>query len=144
MTIAPLPPGLRVRTRPVDDPGGLLDLFPDEHPLCWVRDGEGLVGWGEVARFTASGPDRFAAADAWWRSFAADLEVRDHVGIEGSGPVAFTSFTFADSSPGSVVVVPRVIVGRSEGRAWITEFVGGDGPSVQPVRPVRRTGPLRF
>ena len=144
VTIAPLPPGLRVRTRPVDDPGGLLDLFPDEHPLCWVRDGEGLVGWGEVARFTASGPDRFAAADAWWRSFAADLEVRDHVGIEGSGPVAFTSFTFADSSPGSVVVVPRVIVGRSEGRAWITEFVGGDGPSVQPVRPVRRTGPLRF
>ena len=144
VTIAPLPPGLRVRTRPVDDPGGLLDLFPDEHPLCWVRDGEGLVGWGEVARFTASGPDRFAAADAWWRSFAADLEVRDHVGIEGSGPVAFTSFTFADSSPGSVVVVPRVIVGRSEGRAWITEFVGGDGPSVQPVRPVRRTGPLHF
>ena len=102
------------------------------------------MGWGEVARFTATGPDRFAAADAWWRSFAADLEVRDHVGIEGSGPVAFTSFTFADSSPGSVVVVPRVIVGRSEGRAWITEFVGGDGPSVQPVRPVRRTGPLRF
>ena len=65
VTIAPLPPGLRVRTRPVDDPGGLLDLFPDAHPLCWVRDGEGLVGWGEVARFTATGPERFAAADAW-------------------------------------------------------------------------------
>ena len=62
-----------MRTRPVDDPGGLLDLFPDEHPLCWVRDGEGLVGWGEVARFTASGPERFAAADHWWRSFAAEL-----------------------------------------------------------------------
>ena len=46
VTIAPLPPGLRVRTRPVDDPGGLLDLFPDAHPLCWVRDGEGLVGLG--------------------------------------------------------------------------------------------------
>jgi menaquinone-specific isochorismate synthase len=144
VTIAPLPPGLRVRTRPVDDPGGLLDLFPDEHPLCWVRAGEGLVGWGEVARFTASGPDRFAAADAWWRSFAADLEVRDDVGVEGSGPVAFTSFTFADSSPGSVVVVPRVVVGRAEGRAWITEFLGGDGPSVQPVRPVRRSGSLRW
>ena len=54
VTIAPLPPGLRVRTRPVDDPGGLLDLFPDAHPLCWVRDGEGLVGWGEVARVSPS------------------------------------------------------------------------------------------
>ena len=126
MTIAPLPPGLRVRTRPVDDPGGLLDLLPDARPLCWVRDGEGLVGWGEVARFTAAGPDRFVAADAWWRSFAADLDVR------------------ADGSAGSVVVVPRVVVGRVEGRAWITEFLGGDGPAVQPVRPVRPTGPLRF
>jgi len=144
VTIAPLPPGLRVRTRPVDDPGGLLDLLPDARPLCWVRDGEGLVGWGEVARFTGVGPDRFAAADAWWRSFAADLDVRDDVGAEGTGPVAFTSFTFADGSPGSVVVVPRVVVGRVEGRAWITEFLGGDGPAVQPVRPVRPTGPLRF
>ena len=144
MTIAPLPPGLRVRTRPVDDPGGLLDLLPDARPLCWVRDGEGLVGWGEVARFTAAGPDRFVAADAWWRSFAADLDVRDDVGAEGTGPVAFTSFAFADGSGGSVVVVPRVVVGRVEGRAWITEFLGGDGPAVQPVRPVRPTGPLRF
>ena len=144
MTIAPLPPGLRVRTRPVDDPGGLLDLLPDARPLCWVRDGEGLVGWGEVARFTAAGPDRFAAADAWWRSFAADLDVRDDIGAEGTGPVAFTSFAFADGSAGSVVVVPRVVVGRVEGRAWITEFLGGDGPAVQPVRPVRPTGPLRF
>jgi len=143
VTIAPLPPGLRVRTRPVDDPGGLLDLLPDARPLCWVRDGEGLVGWGEVARFTGVGPDRFAAADAWWRSFAADLDVRDDVGAEGTGPVAFTSFTFADGSPGSVVVVPRVVVGRVEGRAWITEFTDGD-PAVQPVRPVRPTGPLRF
>ena len=135
VTIAPLPPGLRVRTRPVDDPGGLLDLCPDAHPLCWVRDGEGLVGWGEVARFTASGPERFAAADHWWRSFAAELDVRDDVGGEGTGPIAFTSFTFADSSPGSVVVVPRVIVGRVEGRAWITEFVGGDGPAVRSGAP---------
>ena len=144
VTIAPLPPGLRVQTRQVDHDGGLLDLFPDEHPLCWVRDGEGLVGWGEVARFTATGPERFAAADAWWRSFAAELDVRDDVEAEGSGPVAFTSFTFADDSPGSVVVVPRVVVGRVEDRVWITEFTAGDGPSVQPVRPVRRTGRLRW
>lgn len=24
----------------------LLDLLPDDHPLSWVRNGEGLVGWG--------------------------------------------------------------------------------------------------
>ncbi len=143
MTTAPLTPGLRVRTRPAAD-GSLLDRLPDERPLCWVRGGEGLVGWGEVARFTAVGPRRFAEADAWWRGFAAGLDVRDEVEGEGTGPVAFTSFTFADSSPGSVVVVPRVVVGRAGGRAWITEFAGDAGPSVLRVRPVRATGPLTW
>jgi menaquinone-specific isochorismate synthase len=142
VTTAPLPPGVRVRTRPVTD-GGLLERLPDERPLCWVRGGEGLVGWGEVARFTTSGPGRFAEADAWWRAFAAGLQVHDEVGAEGTGPVAFASFTFADSSPGSVVIVPRVVVGRAGGRAWITEFAD-DRPSVVRVRPVRPSGPLRF
>jgi menaquinone-specific isochorismate synthase len=129
----------------VDDPGRLLDLLPDTRPTCWIRGGEGLVGWGEVARFTASGRHRFAEADAWWRSFASRLEVRDEVGGDGTGPVAFASFTFGDSSPGSVLVVPRVVVGCSEGRAWVTEFAVGDGPSaVHSVRPVRPNGPLRF
>ena len=143
MTTAPLPPGLRVQTRRVAD-GSLLDRLPDERPLCWIRGGEGLVGWGEVARFTATGPRRFAEADAWWRAFAAGLDVRDEVEAEGSGPVAFTSFTFADSSPGSVVVVPRVVVGRVGGQAWITEFAGDALPSVSRVRPVRPSGPLRW
>ncbi len=142
MTTAALPPGVRVRTRPLAD-GGLLERLPDERPLCWVRGGEGIVGWGEVARFTTSGPGRFAEADAWWRAFAAGLQVHDEVGAEGTGPVAFASFTFADASPGSVVIVPRVVVGRAGGRAWITEFAD-DGPSVVRVRPVRPSGPLRF
>lgn len=146
MTIAPLPTGLGVRTRLVDDPGRLVDLLPDDRgPLTWVRGGDGLVGWGEVARFTASGPRRFADADAWWRSFAGRLDVRDEVGTPGSGPVAFASFTFADTSPGSVLVVPRVLVGRRDGRSWITEFSHGDGPSaVRAVSPVRASGTLRY
>ena len=62
-----MPAGLGVLTRPLDDPGRLLDLLPDDRALCWLRGSDGLVGWGEVARFSAAGPDRFAAADAWWR-----------------------------------------------------------------------------
>lgn len=146
MTIAAVTTELGVRTRFVDDPGRLLDLLPDDrNPLSWVRGSDGLVGWGEVARFTAVGPDRFAEADAWWGSFAAGLDVDDEVGAPGTGPVAFTSFTFADDSPGSVLVVPRVLVGRHEGRSWITEFSHGDGPSaVRAVRPVRPSGILRY
>jgi menaquinone-specific isochorismate synthase len=146
VTIAPLPTGLGVRTRLVDDPGRLLDLLPDDrNPLSWVRDSDGLVGWGEVARITVAGADRFAEADAWWRSFTAGLQVSDAVGVPGTGPVAFASFTFTNESAGSVLVVPRVLVGRRDGVAWITEFSHGDGPSaVRAVSPVRPSGTLRF
>jgi len=140
-----MPAGLGVLTRPVDDPGRLLDLLPDDRALAWLHGSDGLVGWGEVARFSASGPERFRAADAWWRSFTERLEVRDEVGMPGCGPVAFASFTFADTSAGSVLLVPRVLVGRRAGRAWITEFSHGDGPSaVRAVAPVRASGQLRY
>jgi menaquinone-specific isochorismate synthase len=145
VTIAPTPAGLGVLTRPLDDPGRLLDLLPDDRALSWLRGADGLVGWGEVARFTATGPQRFAEADAWWRSFAQRVEVRDEVDAPGTGPVAFASFTFADSSPGSVLVVPRVLVGRRAGKSWITEFSHGAGPSaVRVVEPVRPSGTLRY
>jgi menaquinone-specific isochorismate synthase len=137
---------LGVRTRLVGNPGGLLELLPDDrNPLSWVRGPDGLVGWGEVTRLTVSGENRFAEADAWWRSFRAGLQVSDEVGLPGTGPVAFVSFTFSDASPGSVLVVPRVLVGRRDGVAWITEFSPGDGPpAVRAVTPVRPSGALRF
>ncbi len=143
MTIAPLPTGLGVRTRLVDDPVRVLDLLPDrEGALAWVRGGDGLVGWGEVARLSPSGAGRFVDADRWWRSFAARLSVDDQVGVPGTGPIAFASFTFADDTPGSLLVVPRVVVGRRDGVAWITEFSHGDG--VHAVAPVRPPGPVRY
>lgn len=143
MTIAPLPTGLGVRTRLVDDPVRLLDLLPDrDGALAWVHGGEGLVGWGEVARLSTAGPGRFRDADRWWRSFAGRLSVDDEVGLPGTGPVAFASFTFADDAPGSVLIVPRVVVGRRDGVAWITEFSHADG--VHAVRPVRPTGAVRY
>ncbi len=146
MTIAALPTGVRVRTRPVDDPGRLVDLLPDDRdPKSWVRGEDGLVGWGEVARWTGSGPDRFADADAWWRTFVAGADIHDMVEGPGTGPVAFASFTFGDDSAGSVLVVPRVVVGRYAGRAWITEFDRGNGPSaVHSMQPVRPSGTLRY
>lgn len=145
VTIAPLPTGVRVRTRAVDVPGSILDLLPDDRPISWVRGGDGFVGWGEVARWTGAGPDRFADADEWWRSFNEGVDVHDEVGGPGTGPVAFGSFAFGDESAGSVLVVPRVVVGRRGDRAWITEFSRGAGPSaVRSVSPVRPSGVLRY
>ena len=41
-----------------------------------------------------------------------------------------------------MLVVPRVVVGRRDGVAWITEFSHGDG--VHAVRPVRPSGAVRY
>lgn len=65
MTIAPSADLLQVRSVRVDDPGELLDLLPEQGALCWMSDGEGLVGWGEAARVELRGPNRFAEAHAW-------------------------------------------------------------------------------
>ncbi len=110
----------------IDDPGDLT-LLGGEHGTAWIRRGEGMVGWGEAARFDASGPDRIDDAASWWRRVTRHAEVSDEVRVPGSGLVAFGSFAFADASAaGGSLVVPRVIVGRRGEHAWIT--LVGDEP----------------
>jgi menaquinone-specific isochorismate synthase len=46
--------------------------------------------------------------------------VDDQVAEAGCGPVAFGSFTFDSASDGSVLVVPETIIGRRDGRSWLT------------------------
>ena len=129
---------LVVRTRTVAGLGSLLSVLPlpstPSDVLSWVRRGEGLVGWGEAVRFTASGPTRFADADAWWRAATAHAVVRDEVGLPGTGPVAFGSFPFADgSSDDAVLVVPEVVVGRRGDQWWLTTIGRGGQLSPAPV-----------
>jgi len=140
---APLTDRLTLHSRVVSGVGELLDLLPSARGvLSWVRDGEGLVGWGELARVTTNGAERFAAAQGWWSSFIDRLEVIDEVGVAGSGPVAFTSIGFGDASGHSVLTVPRVVVGRRGGVTWVTEIDGGGGP--ERVTPVQRPRGLRY
>jgi menaquinone-specific isochorismate synthase len=147
-----LPAPLIARSVEIDDPGSLLALLPSDAPVAWLRSGEGLVGWGISTQVTISGADRFTEAADWWQSVVQHAVVRDEVRLPGSGLVAFGSFGFADDSPeGSVLVVPRVVVGvrRVAGRrrAWVT-VMGADGiPSVPDLRPAAAPrGPrsLRF
>jgi menaquinone-specific isochorismate synthase len=123
VTTAPAGAGapLVVRTTRVDEPGPLLELLPSSPGLSWVRRGQGLVGWGEAARFESAGPERFAAARDWWRARVQHAVVRDEVRLPGSGPVAFGSFAFDEqSSRGGVLVVPEVVVGARDGVWWVT------------------------
>lgn len=130
---------LLVRSRSVEHTGDLLDLLPSARTVCsWVRDGEGLVGWGELARVTTSGPTRAVDAQAWWTRLCAGLHVQDEVGVRGSGPVAFTSIAFADEPGTSVLVVPRVVAGRRDGVTWVTEIGSVETDPVEPVSAPQR------
>ncbi len=143
---APAAHPLVVRTVPLDrlptarsdehpDPLDLLELLPADAPLAWVRRGEGLVAWGEAVRMEVAGASRFADAQAAWREVVAHAVVRDEVGVPGTGPVAFGSFAFDAASPaGGVLVVPRVVVGRRHGRAWLTT-ISPSGDLAAPPQP---------
>ncbi len=115
------PGRLVVRTIPVADPGDLIARLPAADALAWVRHGDGLVGWGTAAKITLpAGQDRFVAGEKWLREVFEAARVTDQVGEPGTGPIAFGSFTFDPASDGSVLVVPRTVLGRKGRTAWLT------------------------
>ncbi|BCW46577.1 isochorismate synthase [Arthrobacter sp. StoSoilB5] len=121
---------LRTLTVPLDvesSSGGLPSFLVRDDVLCWSRREAGLVGYGELTRFSASGPERFLEADIWWRHLILEAEITDHVEIPGTGPVAFGSFAFSKMSPHvSRLIVPEMVVGIRDGRAWATQLTFDD------------------
>ncbi|WP_026537467.1 isochorismate synthase [Arthrobacter sp. 9MFCol3.1] len=121
----------RTLTVPLDAetfPGGLPSFLVRDDVLCWTRREAGLVGFGEIARFTATGPERFLEADIWWRHQVLEAEIEDRVGCPGTGPVAFGSFAFSKASAHeSRLLVPEIAVGLRDGQAWLTQLTFDDG-----------------
>lgn len=100
---------LFVRTVELPDIPNLLSLLPAEGGLAWINglanNQIGIVGWGEVARSSFNGPERFSRAQRWWSQ-----QCSNSIGNE---PIAFASFAF-DKDPGtSVLVIPEVAVTRN-------------------------------
>jgi menaquinone-specific isochorismate synthase len=96
-----------------------------EDASAFIRNGQGLVGYGEAVRLSARGPRRMQELAEAWRALVAKTVVEDQVQQTGSGLVAFGAFSFADdSSAESVLVVPKVLLGVRDGQRWVTSVVG--------------------
>ncbi|HKR47976.1 MAG TPA: isochorismate synthase [Pseudonocardiaceae bacterium] len=117
-----------VHTRRVGSWIDLLAHLPETAPVvAWLRNGEGLVGWGEAIRIpVGTGDDRFARAQEDFTAFCASLHIVDFVNRAGTGPVAFGSFAFDPRSSDSVLVVPRVILAHRDGHSWLTTIGGSE------------------
>ncbi|WP_433232456.1 isochorismate synthase [Actinomadura formosensis] len=138
------PDRLTVRTVPVPDPGDLIARLPHPSALAWIRHGEGIVGWGEAARLTLpGGDDRFTAATRLLTDLFGAADVDDPVAVPGSGPVAFGAFGFDPKSPDSTLIIPRRILGRRDGTAWLTT-IGDDTDPLTLANPPRPPENLRW
>ena len=125
------PAPLAVRTVAIDDPGDLLQFLPPDG-MSWLRRGEGMVAWGEAARWDGRGVGRIDDAATWWRRIARHATVRDEVQARGTGLISFGSFAFGDSSPaGGALVVPRFVLARVDGKSWLTT-ISETGTAVEP------------
>ncbi|WP_255808781.1 isochorismate synthase [Leucobacter aridicollis] len=123
-------PRLSAVTRVLRELPDLLAFANPESPLYWNRGDRGCVGVGEVLRLSFTGADRFVAASRAWREIAAAAVVDDPVGMPGTGLVAFGTFAFADDSAAeSVLIVPRLLIHRHRGTAWVTEVTAVSNPS---------------
>ena len=111
----------------------------------WLHQGGGLVGLGEAQRFEiAPGPGRFERAHAALAGWFSSCQVHDEVFEPGSGPVAFGAFTFDVEAPGSVLVIPRVVLGARGGRHWITSVDEAEPPAAPLPAPHASDERIRY
>ncbi|MDR6939288.1 isochorismate synthase [Arcanobacterium hippocoleae] len=138
-----------------------FDLFPTAQDLCaqinrqsfaWRHADDYLFGFGQALRYDIAGcapqnhathqvaaDNRFALADIWWKELSAQSNIDDRAGVSGSGLIAFGSFSFtAQSSAGSALIVPRLLLGRRSGKTWLTQ-IWRDGENT-PEIPISGAG----
>ena len=110
-----------VCTTLVPDPENLLARLPDAEISCWVRRGEGMVGIGAAHQRTFANAED---AGAWWQEICSSFQAESDPELDDepmAGPVAFISFPF-DSEGEYEVVVPEAVLGRRNGKSWLTSW----------------------
>lgn len=141
-----MPFRLSVVTREIDPVEDLLAYADPTTPLAWLRRGDGIVavGAGMQTHLRISGgfdEPHAAIMSSGWQQIAAQADIDDPVGLPGTGLVAFSTLVFDDASAAaSVLIVPSAIIGRAQGRSWITTIRGNDDVPDAVIEP-REYGP---
>lgn len=131
---------LIVETREIDPVEDLLAYAEPTDPLAWLRRGDGIVAVGNgtpafIRVPAGTGSMRSALIADAWRKLTAGAEIDDAVNLPGTGLVGFGALTFdEDSAADSVLIVPSIILGKHQGRGWITRIAprGQDLPQDLP------------
>jgi menaquinone-specific isochorismate synthase len=96
--------------------------------FLWQHEGFGLAGRGVALRIELPRGLADAAAVAGVAGSLAAIQHGDDVAGPGTGAVALGALPFVRDAPG-VLVVPRLVIGRRDGEAWITTTARpGAGP----------------
>ena len=96
--------------------------------VLWQHEGFGLAGRGVALRIELPRGLTDTAAVAEVAGTLAAIQRSDDVAGAGTGAVALGALPFVRDAPGTLIV-PRVVIGRRDGEAWITTIAGpGDGP----------------
>ncbi|MDA2998335.1 MAG: isochorismate synthase [Actinomycetota bacterium] len=109
----------------------------DGQITSWVRGGDGVIGFGVYKSHTVKGPNRFEQARSWWRSEISKLDIANNAHSSDSGPILFTSFSF-DEAEDSILIIPKVVVGQSNGKSWITWIGDGSQPKLERCEDLAR------
>ena len=108
--------------------------------VLWQHEGFGLAGRGVALRIELPRGLTDAAAVAEWPPTLAAIQRSDDVAGAGTGAVALGALPFVRDAPGELVV-PRVVIGRRDGEAWITTVTGPATACPPPAWPGWRPMP---
>ena len=110
---------------------------------AWVRSGDGLIGFGEYKKFEVKGENRFKEAKVWWEERVSEFKIQNNVHGSGTGPILFTSFSF-DPDQISVLIIPKIVIGRKNGKSWITWIGDNKQPDLEKINSAPISGEITW
>jgi menaquinone-specific isochorismate synthase len=110
---------------------------------AWVRSGDGLVGFGEYKKFEVKSENRFKEAKVWWEERVSEFKIQNNVHGSGTGPILFTSFSF-DPDQISVLIIPKIVIGRKNGKSWITWIGDTKQPDLEKINAAPISGEITW